>query len=377
MIHITKIQLFVLIMLFEIGSTTLFALGIEAKQDAWIVVLLASFIGMGLIWVFTQFPKLYPNRDFSEILIESIGRKLAIPLLFLYGAYFLDVASFNFYEFGALIKMTALPMTPLIVILYIFMIVSVYILKLGFEVLARTGEILLPVFISFLVTIFIFSMFSGQFDLSALLPILGNGIKPIIGKTLYDVVVFPYGEMVVFLMFWHFIKNQELILKTSFWAVMLSTFIIIFSLIVMVSVLGPELTKNAEIPLLQAILSINIADFITNLDLFVVLIMFISGFYKMSLYFYGCVLSIKWIFKIKDTKKIILILGSIFPVYNIMRFENLAYQRWLGTEVNLYVVGFIDMMTVLLLILIILKKKSNHNKKGSKSDAINGLNKER
>jgi spore germination protein KB len=97
MIHITKIQLFMLIMLFEIGSTTLFALGIEAKQDAWIVVLLGSFTGMGLIWVFTQFPKLYPNQHFLEILNNAIGRKLAIPLLFLYGVYFLDGASLNFF----------------------------------------------------------------------------------------------------------------------------------------------------------------------------------------------------------------------------------------------------------------------------------------
>lgn len=43
MVYITKVQLFFLIMLFEIGSTTLFALGIKAKQDAWIVVLIASF----------------------------------------------------------------------------------------------------------------------------------------------------------------------------------------------------------------------------------------------------------------------------------------------------------------------------------------------
>src|SRR3954465_9016780 len=201
MIQITKIQLFMLIMLFEVGSTTLFALGIAAKQDAWLVVLLAFFIGTGLIWVFTQIPRIYPDQNFSEILNAAVGRKLAIPLLIIYGAYFLDGASYNFYEFGALIKMTALPMTPLLVILYFFMLVSIYILSLGFEVLARTGEILLPVFIIFLITIYILTMFSGQFDINGLLPILGNGIKPLLGKNLLDVALFPFGELVVFIMF--------------------------------------------------------------------------------------------------------------------------------------------------------------------------------
>jgi spore germination protein KB len=357
MIHISKIQLFILIMLFEVGSTTLFALGIGAKQDAWIVVLLASFIGLGLLWVYTEIPACYPNKNFSEILTEAIGRKLSIPLLFIYALYFLNGATFNFYEFGALIKMTALPMTPLLVILYIFMFVSVYILMLGFEVLARTGEILLPIFLIFLISIYIFTMFSGQFDISALRPILGNGIEPLLGKTLLDVVAFPFGELVVFIMFWHFVNKQELIRKTSFLAMGLSTFLIIFSLIVILSVLGPDLTAMAEIPLLETILSINIADIITNLDLLAVLIMFIGGFYKMSLHFYGCVLSITWIFKIEEPKWVIFVLGLIFPIYSNIRFENIAHHKWLGSDVNIYVIVAICLLTVLLFIVIFLKKK--------------------
>jgi spore germination protein KB len=368
MIQITKIQLFVLIMLFEVGSTTLFALGIGAKQDAWIVVLLAAFIGLGLLWVFTQIPAYYPNKNFSEILTESIGRKLAIPLLFIYACYFFSGASFNFYEFGALIKMTALPMTPLIVILYIFIFVSVYILALGFEVLARTAEILLPIFLIFLITIYIFTMFSGQFDLSSLLPVLGNGIKPILGKNLLDVVVFPFGELVVFIMFWHFVNKPELIRKTSFLAMGLSAFLIIFSLIVILSVLGPEMTANAEIPLLETILSINIAEIITNLDLLAVLIMFIGGFYKMSLHFYGGILAITWIFKIKDPKWVIVVLGLIFPIYNNIRFENITYHRWVGTEVHIYVITAICVLTVILFIIIFLKKNLQNSKKRRERD---------
>jgi spore germination protein KB len=373
MIHITKIQLFVLIMLFVVGSTTLFALGIEAKQDAWIVILLASFIGLGLLWVYTQIPASYPNKNFSEILTESVGRKLAIPLLSIYALYFLSGASFNFYEFGVLIKMTALPMTPLLVILYIFMFVSIYILMLGFEVLARTGEILLPIFLIFLITIYIFTMFSGQFDISTLQPILGNGIEPLIGNTLLDVVAFPFGELVVFIMFWHFVNKQELIRKTSFLALGLSTFLIIFSLIVILAVLGPELAANAEIPLLETILSINIAEIITNLDLLAVLIMFIGGFYKMSLHFYGGVLAITWIFKIKDPKWVIIILGLIFPIYNIFRFENIVYHRWIGTHVRIYVITAISVLTVLLFMVIFLKKKVQSSKKRRDKDGNSAI----
>lgn len=42
---IQPIQLFVLIVLFEIGSTVVVGLGLEAKQDAWLVIFLAFLLG--------------------------------------------------------------------------------------------------------------------------------------------------------------------------------------------------------------------------------------------------------------------------------------------------------------------------------------------
>ena len=46
---ISLAQLFILIFIFELGSATVVGIGTEAKQDAWIAVLIASFIGVGLI----------------------------------------------------------------------------------------------------------------------------------------------------------------------------------------------------------------------------------------------------------------------------------------------------------------------------------------
>lgn len=83
MIRISNTQLFFLIMAFEVGSTTLFALGIGAERDAWIVVMTAALIGLCLAWVYTEIPQYYPNQNFSDILNVAIGKKLAFPLLFL------------------------------------------------------------------------------------------------------------------------------------------------------------------------------------------------------------------------------------------------------------------------------------------------------
>ncbi|WP_431803148.1 GerAB/ArcD/ProY family transporter [Halobacillus andaensis] len=284
--RISNIQLFSLIMAFEIGSTTLFALGIGAKRDAWIVILMAFMVGVFLLWVYTQIPKYYPNQNFSEILNDTLGPIIAKPLLLLFGLYFLSQASHNFYEFGALISMIALPKAPLIVILYLFVLVIIHILLLGFEVLSRTVEIFLPYLILFLLATFLFMIFSGNFEIGNLRPILEEGWKPILSEV-PRVIGFPYGEMIVFLMFWHYVRDQKYIRKAAYLALGVSTLLLFLSLIVIISVLGPELAANTEIPLLETLLSINIANIITNLDSIGVFIMFIGGFYKTALHFLG------------------------------------------------------------------------------------------
>ena len=357
MIRITKIQLFCLIMLFEIGSTTLFALGIGAKQDAWLVVLTSSLGGFILLWVYTQIPKYYPKQNFAEILRKVVGNKLAAPLILLFGIYFFDTASHNFYEFGHLIQLTALPRTPLLIILYLFIFAAIYILCLGFEVFARTAEILFPVFLIFLVAIYIITLFSGNFDITELLPVLGNGMSQIMPE-LYRVIAFPYGEMVVFLMYWHYVDEQNMIRKTAFTAVILSTILIDLTLIVIISVLGPDLAGSALIPLLETILSINIADIITNLDLLAVLIMFIGGFYKMSLHLYGFALALTWIFHAKSPNKILILSGLFFPLYVVHRFPGLDYKHLKG-DILMFTILLYAFIPILVLILSYLLKKKH------------------
>lgn len=353
--RISNIQLFTLIVAFEIGSTTLFALGIGAKQDAWLVVILAFVTSMVLLWIYTQFPIYCPEKNFSEMLQATLGAKAAKPLLLLYGLFFLNQTIHNFYEFSMLINMTALPQTPLLVILYLSSFIMIYTLSLGFEVLARTGEILLPYLLAFLIITFIVNLFSDTFEFKNLLPVLGNGINPIL-KELPTVIAFPFGEMVVFLMFWHYIKEQVYIRKTTFIAVGIAALLIIMNLIIMIAVLGPELTANSELPLLETLLSINIADIITNLDSVAVFLMFIGGFFKTSIHFMGFCLALTWVFNGSNPKWWITSIGLLLPLFAIYHFTGLDDQRWKGEE-GIPILLLYSFLPVLLLIILFLKKK--------------------
>jgi len=272
-------------------------------------------------------------------------------MLLLFALEFYSVVSMNFYEFGRLIKITSLPLSPLFFIWYLFILVLIYILCLGFEILGRTCEILLPYMVVSLVMIFIFTLFSGQFDIDAFLPVLGNGMQPVL-QELPNTIGFPFAEGVVFIVFWHLLDKPQFIRRTAFLAVGLSTLLIMMSVISMIAVLGPELATFSEIPLLEVILTINIAEIITNLDSIAVFIMFIGGFYKTALHFYACSLIIHWLFSRIKLEWIMIFLGLSYPLFVHFRFPSLAHQRWYA-EVTIYYLHLLfSLLTVLLVIIM-------------------------
>lgn len=60
--RISNYQLAVTIILFEIGSTPLFALGSGAKQDSWLAMLLAAAAGLLLLFMFLYIQRIAPEE---------------------------------------------------------------------------------------------------------------------------------------------------------------------------------------------------------------------------------------------------------------------------------------------------------------------------
>jgi spore germination protein KB len=353
---LSSIQLLFLVIIFEVGSTTLFALGIGAKQDAWIVILFAYIVGILLLLCYTQIPSYYDQKDFGYILTDILGKPFAILLLFLYSMYFLSQSTHNFYEFGALIKLTALPYTPLWFILYVFIIVVIYILRLGFEVLARTIEIFLPFFIFFNLLIYAFNFFTGELDMTNLLPILGDGMTPVL-QQLPTVIAFPFGESVLFLMLWHYVTYQKKLRKMAILGMTIATILLLLSLVIIISVLGPNFASQTNIPFLEILLSIHVGIIFTNLDSIGVFILFIGGFYKTAIHVYACALALSWIIKKVSKNTFIVVIGLFLPIISLLRFDNLDDQRWKGVEQGIYVILIYTFIPVLLLLLILIKNR--------------------
>lgn len=357
MTHISKHQLFTLMFVFEVGSTTLFALGIDAKQDAWIVILIALIIGLGFIWIYTELQSAFPEKNYAEIIITILGKKLGVVLALLYAAEWLWHLARNVREFSELTLITLLPRTSIWVITSIFLCASLYTLLKGVEVLARASEIIMPILLVFSITVYVLVWISGNMDFKRLMPVLGGGIKPII-KTLPSVVMFPFGESFIFLMYWHYVNEKSSIRKTSMKAVFWSGILLCYSLIVDISVLGVKYTSVATIPLVETVRTINIGNIITNIDVIGIVIIFFGGFFKASVYLNGVVEVLTTVFKIKNTK-LVLILFSLFLIWLSIAFEpSYAYHQWLFPfDTNYFAIIYSNIFPPMLLMIYWIKRK--------------------
>lgn len=368
---ISKHQLFCLVMMGQIGSTNLWALGIEAKQDAWIVILISLLIGLGLVWLFTRLQSKLPAENIAEITQTAIGKVLGWPLGFLYFLMFTFNCTRNTSEFADLINMTFLQETPRTIIMIIFMAAMTYVLFLGIETFARVTEIILPLMVILIILIYLMVLVSGRMDFKELTPVLGNGIKPVLAAVYPVGINFPFGLAFLFFQLWPYclgLPGKE-IRRTTLLAVFLSGLILTITLIIIITTLGTNIAANATIPLLEVIKLINIGEFITNIDAVGVLMIFIGGFYLGILNFFSAVLVFAKLFKINNYKWVLIPLAIFILWYAGVYEPNYPFHvKFLIPQYWQQFVPLFNIVIILLFVTLLLKQycgASTKVKKGS------------
>ncbi|SHH11996.1 GerAB/ArcD/ProY family transporter [Clostridium grantii] len=290
-VRIDEHGLFTLILLLEIGSTTLFALGIDSNQDAWIAIIIAALIGILLLWIYIKLQVFFPDKNYAEIIIEVLGTTIGTPFVIVNALYFLHISTHNLNEFSNIVSITLLDKTPRIIIFLIFISVSIFALYLGIEAFVNTGKMMIKILMFFLLITY-------------------------------------------FLMFWCFVEPKDKIRKVSYMALLTSSILLCFSLIIIVSVLGVTIASNSLIPLLDVVKQINILGILRNFDAIAILNMLIGGFFKFTIFFYAGVSCFSTLFKLKDYRRILIPVGLVTLYVSFYTMPNILVQKWVGPEIT-------------------------------------------
>jgi spore germination protein KB len=358
---ISRFQLFYLIVGYVLGTAIILGLGAEVKQDAWIFILVGMLFGMILLSIYMQLSAFYPDDTLVQMIPKIIGKYLSYPIILLYILHFTYSAARACRELGDLLASTILTETPLIVIIGSFMVLMIYCLRGGVETLCRMSEVVFPVYIFALMLIWILLFSIKGFDVNNLAPVLANGVKSVIKKTFPYAINFPFGETVVFMMFFPFLNNKKNIKKIGLSAILMGGILLTVNSIMMLSVLGPEIYSNNIFSLLTATRIVSIADFLERFDVLVILMMVTGVFFKVGGFTFGAAVGIAQLFKLKQTHSVMLGLGTIITSLSLISAT--SYVEHLEIGYTLYVPYIHTLLQIIIPILLLciafIRKKFN------------------
>ncbi|MBU8757652.1 spore germination protein, partial [Priestia megaterium] len=161
---ISASQLFILMVLFELGSSLLVPIAIDVKQDAWLAILLGMAGSFVLFLVYYKLHSYYPDLLPTEYMQKIMGKWIGSVLAFIYILYFMYDAARVLRDFGEMLLTFAYPDTPLFIANTLLMLVIIYTIRKGIEVLARSGEVLFIFMYILAIMGFILIVCSGLID---------------------------------------------------------------------------------------------------------------------------------------------------------------------------------------------------------------------
>jgi spore germination protein KB len=349
-------------LLFLIGSSVIFGLNLQAEKAAWVVSLAAGSIGLLLFHLYVY---IWRNNEFGNlhlILKRNLGKFLGFAASLMYALYFAYLASRVLTDFSMFITSTLLySMHPFLVKFSIFLVI-VYTYVKGLEAFIRSAVIIGVVTVLFLILIPFWIVVSGTFHWEYIDPIFAMDVKKVF-KTLPTMIVFPFGELIAFLMIFPHLNSEHrtyLSKKGSYIIVFFTVLLSLFSFLA-IGALHPELAVNYTFPIISAIERVTLFNFIERLDIFAVIVIIFGGYFKIATFTFASVKLAKYSIPKINPK---LLTFSVLVVIYLLSYtyaENISEHLLVGLK---FVPIFIHLpMAILLPILIFIvtfiKKKGS------------------
>lgn len=355
--RISNYQIAVLIILFQIGSTPLFAIGSKAKQDSWIAMLLAAAVGLLLLRMFLYIQSIAPDQSLIALMRICFGKVAGGIISSCFIIYFAYESMRNVRDFGEITSVTLLARTPKFIIMLLVVLLAAYTILLGIETLCRVVEsLIIPVLFSYGV-LSLLIVVSKLISFERIRPVMEKGFLPIIKTALPDLVSFPFGQMVIFLMFWHLMDDNKKVNRISIFSYLGVAFFLIAMNMINVLVLGPALIGNSTLPFLQTVQLIQVGEIFERLDVFVTLLLFLGLFVKLTAFFWAASFGLTQLIGSSTNSKLPMCLVGIVIFISSFLEPNYTYHIWLGLAVSVKLFPIFQVLFPLAMFITILLRK--------------------
>ncbi|MFC4807993.1 GerAB/ArcD/ProY family transporter [Paenibacillus sp. GCM10023250] len=294
-----------------------------ARQDAWISMLLAGLIGVVLTFLAVRVSMLHPGQTLvkysQKLLGKWFGRAIVLPYFAAWYMLSIDVLR----SFADFIHLILLDQTPVWLIELLMVALMAYITFTGgITSIGRFCEIAGP--LTVITMFFTFVLSKGNVDWSQLAPVFNDISWKQVAKASAAPGSF-FGETFMLLSVIAFMHKPEKAMSRSMIGLLVTILGVFAATLMVLLVMGPNLSAEFRFPYFMIVRSINILNFIQNVDIFVIYVWVFGVFAKLSLYLFLTSYEMSNWLNIKDWRKMILFGAPLMFISAIM----VPNQTWI------------------------------------------------
>lgn len=285
---------------------------LEAGRDSWIAPLLATLPGIYLTLIIATLGKRFPGQTLIQYLQAILGAWPGKIFGLFYIFFFLHTNGVIVREFGELMVGLVMPRTPLIAFHAIILFLCAWAIRGGLEIPARVIEFTLPPII--IVFMMMILLNAQEMEIKNLLPVLENGIKPIIRSSL-DPIGWR-GEIILLAMVLPFLSRPEEGGRYTILAVIIIGIILAVDAAINTAVFGTAV-PHLTFPTFSLVRQVSVGNFLERIESLMVAIWVIGMFGKITLFYYAAVLGSAQLLNLKDYRPLVFPLGVLLAALSI------------------------------------------------------------
>ncbi|WP_431086204.1 GerAB/ArcD/ProY family transporter [Paenibacillus sp. 8b26] len=365
--HVSTGQIVILMFHFLLGNAVIINMDSEIERDTWIVQLVAIIAGMILFRMYSYTAEMFPGKPLTTYARELIGRTGGTAMGLSYILFFMFLTSRSLRDETELIRISVLEKTPSLIVAFLMILCVIYVLWLGFEVLARTGQVLLVVVMLVIFLGNTLLIISGSIHLDELMPVMIDGVKPVISSVVREHLAFPFGEMICFMMFIPCVKKPSQMTGAGYVGIIAGGLVLAEAAILNVTVMGTSITERSIFPLLSTFANVQLSEYLQRSDVIILMSMIIGDFFKIALFFYAVVIGISDIFGLAY-RKTLLFAGFIVLLWSQIETPSLSEHLAFGRLTFIYIHPLFVYFFPLLLLLAALFRRSRARTRGGSGD---------
>ncbi len=309
-------QLAFLLFMTLMGNALILAPISGSGRDAWIANLLASLVGLYLLFAIISIQKAFPGQSIikiSEICLGKVAGKI-LSFIFITMIFY----SIIIYLFDACILIrTIFPFLTCYLLRPLLVISMAYCIYKGSNAIGRLTDLLAPITLLFIIGSLL--VISTAADFSRLQPVAADW-RMLIGGTL-DGAGWPYSVITVLALFLPFKSDPGGKYRLLYIWFFVGVIIFTVRSILVMAILGPEYVLLARFPLYASLRIVAFADF-QRVELFFFILWFVSGFMVLLINYMAGVLAVKEYFNLTHFKSLILPTGFFLTVISLYMYNS-------------------------------------------------------